>query len=523
MRRSPRPTSRLRRTPRSLSLLTVGVCLLATACGTQVDDTTRQRAAAAALSGGGTSVVADPALADGVLGAVGQTGPAVPGGAVASTTAAGPATPGGAGAPGTTGGPAAPGGSGAPGTAGGPAAPASAGSTGGTTGSVAAPAPPGGNGGATDVGVTATQILVGNVSDLSGPQPGLFQSAVNGTNAYIAMVNSQGGLFGRKLKISVADSQTSCEGDRSGHAGLVDDVFAFAGSFSLFDSCGASVLKENPSVPDVHNAVTPEANALPNNFSVNPIGSTLNNGVYQWGTGKFGADAVKKTAFLYVNLPAVTNVARLQKKSAASAGWDVVYERAVGATETDFTADILQMKREGIQVFLTLFNSDQMANFKPQADRQDFRPQYLAPLMYDQSFFKKLGGPQAAEGIYGSLSTALYFGKADAAQIPAVAQFQKFYAQVAGGGAADTFAASAWASTHLLVDAMRKAGPKVTRAAVLANLTATKSFDAGGFYAPGNPGDKKAGNCYVIFQIRGGEYQRTDSPAKGFRCDGKQA
>ena len=204
-------------------------------------------------------------------------------------------------------------------------------------------------------------------------------------------------------------------------------------------------------------------------------------------------------------------------------GWDVVYERAVGATETDLTADILQMKREGVQLFLTLFNSDQMANFKPQADRQDFRPQYLAPLMYDQSFFKKLGGPQAAEGIYGSLSTALYFGKADAAQIPAVAQFQKFYAQVAGGGAADTFAASAWASTHLLVDAMRKAGPKVTRAAVLANLTATKSFDAGGFYAPGNPGDKKAGNCYVIFQIRGGDYQRTDSPAKGFRCDGKQA
>jgi branched-chain amino acid transport system ATP-binding protein len=52
--------------------------------------------------------------------------------------------------------------------------------------------------------------------------------------------------------------------------------------------------------------------------------------------------------------------------------------------------------------------------------------------MYDQSFFKKLGGPEAAEGIYGSLSTALYFGKADAAQIPAVAQIQKFYAQVFG-------------------------------------------------------------------------------------------
>ncbi|MCW2607495.1 MAG: hypothetical protein JWO60_2188, partial [Frankiales bacterium] len=384
-------------------------------------------------------------------------------------------------------------------------------------------APAGGNGGATDVGVTATQITIGNVSDLSGPQPGLFQTAVNGTNAYIAMVNSQGGLFGRKLKIAVADSQTSCEGDRSGHAGLTGKAFAFAGSFSLFDSCGATVLAKNPGVPDVHNAVTPEANRLPNNFSVNPIGDSVNNGIYQWGTGKFGAAAVKKTALMYVNLPAVNNVAKLQKKSAASAGWKVDYERAVGATETDFTADIIQMKQQGIQVFLTLFNADQMANFKPQADRQGFTPKYMAPLMYDQTFFKKLGGSKAAEGMYGSASTALYFNKDDAAAIPAVAQFQKFYAQASGGGPADTFAASAWASTHLLVDAMRKAGPQLTRAKVLANLKATKTFDAAGFYAPANPAEKKAGNCYVIFEIKGGKYVRTDTPAKGFRCDGRQA
>ncbi|MBC7374874.1 MAG: ABC transporter substrate-binding protein, partial [Frankiales bacterium] len=242
-----------------------------------------------------------------------------------------------------------------------------------------------------------------------------------------------------------------------------------------------------------------------------------------WGTGKFGAAAVKKTALMYVNLPAVNNVAKLQKKSAASAGWEVKYERAVGATETDFTADIIQMKQDGIEVFLTLFNADQMANFKPQADRQGFTPQYLAPLMYDQTFFKKLGGSKAAEGMYGSTGSALYFNADDAAGIPAVAQFQKFYAQASGGGPADTFSAYAWASMHLLVDAMRKAGPQLTRAKVLANLKATKNFDAGGFFAPANPGDKKAGSCYVIFQIKGGQYVRTDTPAKGFRCDGRQA
>ncbi|MGB8651166.1 MAG: ABC transporter substrate-binding protein, partial [Mycobacteriales bacterium] len=391
------------------------------------------------------------------------------------------------------------------------------------TGPVAAPAPAGGNGGATDVGVTATSITLGNVSDLSGPQPGLFQTAVNGTNAYIAYVNSQGGLFGRHLRISVADAQTSCAGDRGGHQQLTDKVFAFAGSFSLFDSCGASVLASNPGIPDAHLAVTPEANKLPNNFSVNPIGDKVNNGIYAWAAGKFGADVVAHAAFMYVNLPAVTNVAGLQKRAAESAGWKFDYERAIGATETDFTADIIQMRQKGIKTFLTLFNADEMANFKPQADQQGFTPKYMAPLLYDQSFFKKLGGSAAAEGMYGSSASTLFFSTDDARNVPSVALFQKWYAQVSGGAAADTFAADAWAETALLVQAMRSAGPQLTRKKVLAELGKTTHFDADGFFAQSNPAGKVPISCYVIWEIRGGGYVRVDSPAKGFRCDGRAA
>ncbi|HEY3240069.1 MAG TPA: hypothetical protein VGL92_10930, partial [Acidimicrobiia bacterium] len=60
---------------------------------------------------------------------------------------------------------------------------------------VPAPAAPpaGGNGGATDVGVTADTITMGNVSDLGGPVPGLFQGGPYGTQAYFNYINSQGG------------------------------------------------------------------------------------------------------------------------------------------------------------------------------------------------------------------------------------------------------------------------------------------------------------------------------------------
>jgi ABC-type branched-subunit amino acid transport system substrate-binding protein len=474
--------------------LLAACALLVTACGTQVDGSVRRKLALAQLNGGTAAQ---------------QTGGNT--GSTTGTTAVGTS--------GSVSGPAA-----VAGPTSGPAV--AVGTGGGSSGQVQGPSttatlPPGGNGGATDVGVTATSITIGHVSDLSGPQPGLFQTAVNGTNAYLAYVNSTGGLYGRQLKIAVADSQTSCEGDRSGHAGLMDKVLAFAGSFSLFDSCGATALKANPGVPDAHLAVTPEANAIPNNFSVNPIGTTINNGVYAWATQKYGKDVVEHTAFMYVNLPAVTNIAKLQKHAAETTGWKFDYERAVGATETDFTADIIQMRQKGIRMFLTLYNADQMANFKPQADQQGFKPTIMAPLMYDQTFFKKLGGTAAAEGIVGATGSALFFSAADAKSVPSVALFQKWYAQVSGGAAADTFAADAWAETALLVEAMRRAGPQLTRARLMAELRKIHSFDADGFFAPADPAAKKGSGCYVIFTIKSGEYVRTDSPTKGFRCDGK--
>ena len=479
---------------RLAAALLVG-CLV-TACGTQVNDGTRRKLAQLQLEGG--SGAAGGTSSTGTTGATDQAAGTTGGGTTGSATSTG--SGGATGVPGGTS--------------------STGGTTGGTTGP-AAPAPAGGNGGATDVGVTATSVLLGHVSDLSGPQPGLFQTAVNGTNAYLAYVNSTGGLFGRQLKIAVADSQTSCEGDRTGHQGLVSKVFAFVGSFSLYDQCGATVLKQHPDVPDAHLAVTPDANALPNNYSVNPVGTKINNGYFAWAAKKFGAATVANAAFMYVNLPAVTNVAALQKKSAESVGWKFTYERAVGATETDFTADIIQMKSKGVKMFLTLFNADELSNFKPQADQQGFKPTIMAALAYDQTFFKKLGGTAAAEGIYGVNGATLFFSAADARNVPEVALFQKWYRTVSGGAAADTFAADAWAETALLVQAMRKAGPHLTRKAVLAELARVTRFDDNGFFAPANPAKKQPGNCYVLWVIKGGQYTRVDTPADAFRCDGK--
>jgi ABC-type branched-subunit amino acid transport system substrate-binding protein len=479
------------------------------ACGTQVSDSKRQALAAAQLRpNAGTNAAP-------LTGAQPNTGSSVPGdtGTLPLPSDDGGAAVDGGDDTGTTTG------TGAnrpkPGTPGGQTETAASG--------IGAPAPAGGNGGATDVGVTATQIVLGNVADLSGPQPGLFQSAINGTNAYIAYINSLGGIYGRKLKVEVADSQTTCEGDRNGHQQLINKVFAFSGSFALNDQCGATVLAQHKTVPDAHLAVTPQANSLPNNFSVTPIGTKVNNGPFGWIARKFGRDRVQHAGMLWANLPAVNNVASLSMRAAASVGWNFIVHQSVSPTATDFTPQIIQMRQRGVKLFYTLFDAQELAEFLRNANQQNFHPLIFAPLAYDQTFFDQLSGNTAlAEGIYGFNGETLFFSKSDA-HIPSVALFQKWYGLVSHNGPADTFGADAWAETQLLVEAIAKAGPQLTREKVLAELRKVHKFNADGFFHTSDPAAKLSDNCFVPWVIRKGEYYRTDVSRSGYRCEGRPA
>ena len=263
------------RRSRTMPLLLASV-LLVPACGARLDSETRQAAAAGTLQQAGAAPVAG---GPGGAAVEGTTGAAVDG-TTGTGTAAGPAA-GGTGA-GTTGG-----GGGTAGATGG-----------GSTGAAAAAAPAGGNGGAVDVGVTGDDITLGNISDLSGPVPGLFQGAVIGTQAYIAKVNSEGGVFGRKLKLRVGDGQLDCDQNTALHRSLSPKVFAFVGSFSLYDGCGAKVLQTTPNLPDVHNALAANAGALPNNFSIAPLTPGWRTGPLTYYKQKYG-DAFKNIGTIY--------------------------------------------------------------------------------------------------------------------------------------------------------------------------------------------------------------------------------
>jgi ABC-type branched-subunit amino acid transport system substrate-binding protein len=479
----------------SLALLTVAVLVATTGCGSRVNSTLRQAAADQALgrNGGGSGNLG------GTTGDLGTTTTGGTGVTTGTTTS------------GTTGAT----------TTGGTTGAVVGGTTGATTtgGTTTGGGTTGDNGGATDVGVTATTISIGSIADLAGPVPGLFQGAIAGTQAYVAKVNAEGGIYGRKLKLDVNDSQMDCGQYQAGTARVMQKDFAMVGSFSLYDGCGVKELQKDPSFSDVHSALQNSAQAYKNNFSVAPLEQGWRLGPLEYMKKKFGG-AYQHIGSIYASVGGGAETWAHCKAAISSTGGEVVYDRAFQATETDFTTDIIQMRQRGVQmIYMPATNAATAANVLKAAKSQGVTwPIVFGGPAYDKVFLDMAGSQ--AEGVWEDQQYALFFNAEDAKNIPAVAEYQKWMKLTGGGNKMDLFSAYGWSSAALFVQALKAAGPQAKRATLLAELKKVHKFDAGGILAEADPAGKHAARCWLFSQVKNGQWVRVDTPAKAFRCDG---
>lgn len=450
----------------------------------------------------------DPALrAQGIRGASG----------VAGTTTL--SSPGAANAPGAlqpTGGPAPLGSPGAP--ISGPGAVATAGP--GTVGAI--PAPAGGNGGSTDVGVTGNSVTFGSVATLSGPVPGLFQGAVYGARAYFAYQNSLGGVYGRQIQLTAADDQLNCGQNKAEHLDLAPKVFAFASSLSLYDYCSNQVFQADKTLADVSLAFSASTGALPNSFSINPLVPGYRLGSLLYYKSKF-PDAIKHVGTLYGQVGAAPQIWANVKAAAESVGYHVAYERGYTAGESDFTTDIVQMRQDGVQMlYFIAADVPTIIHVLQAASQQQWHPALVAvgagDAVYDPAFIPEAGS--LANGVYGDQGSALFFNPEDAQAIPGVALYQTWMTKIGEGSHMDLYSAWGWGQALLAVQALKAAGPKLTRTAFLKALQGIHEFDAGGMFARTDPASKTPATCYVVLRVDQLRFHRVDTPANRFRCDG---
>jgi ABC-type branched-subunit amino acid transport system substrate-binding protein len=375
-------------------------------------------------------------------------------------------------------------------------------------------APAGGNGGATDTGVTANSIKIAAIADISGVQRGLFQSAWDAIDALAAFVNSQGGIYGRRLVVDHLDDQTNSAGNRARTAEACEKDFAIVGSMSAFDDGGASVARscgivDIPAITILpQHSLSPAVHAAyPNRPDYFPTGPALY-------IKKHYPGVIKSAGIIWLNAGAASGNAQVRIKAYEKLGFHFIYKQEVQVVEANYAPYVLDMRGRGVKYLTFIGDYQSIARLLQAMRQQGWYPQVRDwdSVVYDPRFLS-IAGP-AANGSFFYQNTALFD---DVGSNKELQLYLGWLKKVHPSSNPTYFGEYAWSAGRLFVKTALDVGPHLTRKAMNAALEKVHSWSDFGLHGPNDIGRQIAGRCFLYGKIANERFQRM-YPSSGFDC-----
>ncbi|WP_408898732.1 ABC transporter substrate-binding protein [Nocardioides sp. R1-1] len=404
----------------------------------------------------------------------------------------------------------------AAGTAGGPAsgAPVPDGGTGAGGGKKGKGSPTGGakagscEGFKNQTGITDRTITLANVADISGPVPGIFESAQQATRAYVEYFNSQNTICGRKLAVTNLDSRADAGADQQAYVKACAEAFAAVGSMSAFDSGGAATANAC-GLPDLRSTiVNPERQACKTCIGTYSIRTNLiSDPAAKWLAAKY-PDAVKNAAFLYINAGAApVNAKSLAAGYEKAAGWSAKYVQGIDVAEFNFAPYVQQMKDKGIRAVIYYGPYQNTVKLQQAMQQQGFKPDFYMqdPTIYDKRYVAQAGA--VAEGTYVFSPNDLFENTANAE----VQLYLSWLQQVKPGAIPNYYGLFAWSAARLFVEKATALGGKLTRASLVEAVRSTTAWTGNGAHTAMNLATGATPPCLKMIQFSGGKWQQVSS------------
>ncbi len=334
-------------------------------------------------------------------------------------------------------------------------------------------------------GVTADRIVVGGLASLSGPLPADFAPIFDGVRAYFDMVNSEGGVNGRKIDFAYGlDDGSSSQQDAAQARALVesDHVFAVVG-VATPTFAGASYL--------VHD-------------NVPTFGYNINS---QWSSGDnlFGSEGSfldfenpgPEPAYLAERLKArrvgivAYNITQSQQACVGVAnemhkfGIPVVFEDlSITPPAIDLSADVSRMKQAHVDLVASCLDlaGNLVLSRTLHASGMGSVNQYWLNGYDDQALSQNAS---LMDGVYMLIGHVPFeSGRTQPQQYPEMALYLRELAKYYPGEQPGEASLSGWISARMFVDGLRMIGRDVSRTRLIAALNSLKSYTAGGLVAP---------------------------------------
>jgi ABC-type branched-subunit amino acid transport system substrate-binding protein len=392
-------------------------------------------------------------------------------------------------------------------------------STGSNTATTLAGAAAGGcpKGTSTAKGVTPSEIKVGSMSTDSGPLPGATEGEFRGAASYFAMINSQGGICGRKITVLKGDDALDAQHARAEFERLEPQVLAFVGNLAVADSGYIDLLKST-GVPYVGTTVDPSGRDFPNAL---PHGTpnVIHTGPYVYMRQAY--PSVKKVGYLLSAVQGVRVNSPGTEAALAHVGFEspFAYRAEIQTTAPDYTAQVIAMRNAGVQLlFLFAVEVNMQIRLVRNMRQQNWDPPLkVSSIGYNSTFTDIM----KADGD-GWKTPILFLPVADpneANASPDVAAFFKWNKQLFPSGQLDQFVVGGWGQAAYFVKALRAIGGPLTRDNVIKYLdTQVQSDDGGGVSGPFSPAKRTGTPCFVMVKVQGGKFVREKPTGSGYEC-----
>ncbi|HLY34049.1 MAG TPA: ABC transporter substrate-binding protein [Jatrophihabitantaceae bacterium] len=357
-------------------------------------------------------------------------------------------------------------------------------------------------------GITNSTITLANVADVSGPVPGLFAGAQQAIKAFVAYFNSASSICGRKLALTLLDSQTSSSGDQQAATTACGSSFAMVGSMGAFDDGGAQTV-QNCGIPDLRAAATEQARInVPNVFGTMSLNASyIPTEPPKFYIQKFGADVTQHAAMLWLAAGAAQLNGQNEMKGFTDAGMKFVYSSGIDVTAFNYQTYVSAMKSAGVKWVEFVGAISYAVRLAQAMQQQNFTPEFiLDPEFYDPSFVQS--GGSAVNGVH-IWANQLPFEQVS--QSPEMQTYETWLQRTSPGAQPNYFGLYAWAAGRLFVQEALGLGGKLTRGSLIDALRGVDNYTGNGLFGPQHVGAKITASCYGFITLQNGKWIRENS------------
>jgi ABC-type branched-subunit amino acid transport system substrate-binding protein len=324
-----------------------------------------------------------------------------------------------------------------------------------------------------DEGIFDKEIVLGSSQPLSGTLAYMGKAVDEGIRTYFSMVNDQGGVNGRKIKLITYDDELKPAKSVANAKLLIerDNVLAMVGNIGHATNMSAYEYSSEKKVPTIGALSISDLTSSPPRDLLYVLPSPQSTETAAYIDYAVNTLKAKKVAMLYQNDGWGKPAFEIATKQLEKYGMKLVEAQSFERFATDITSQVFKLKGSEPDVVVVYALGQEAVLFFRGAEKLGWNPTVFgAGGLNDPKFIELLGKSQA------KLYVASYYDPIDGSNT-AIKDFNARYTKLYPGSAPSSMALMGYSAAAVTVEALRRAGPEPDRTKVIAALDGLSGFD----------------------------------------------